>query len=172
MATKGIVKEGELLSEQQYYKVLSVNDGVAKVENARGMKLDVGLDVIAEGMSSSDAYEETVTLNRTELVSVLKNAGSSVFTVKYTKAVDVKVLREMFNNSGTNVKSDASMKRLLQGEERELRGRLMSNESVFGYISVEDLDVRFSDKDSHSIRRVNESTIISIVLENTLYIVR
>jgi len=163
---------GGLLSEQQFYKVIGKSESSVKVKNSRGVVMNITNNIVQEGMFSSDQYTSTVEVTRTELVKHFREVGDNVFTVKYRKALDPKVIQAAIADPAVTKLSLADTKRLLKGEIRELRGHLVHTEQVFGHVNVVDLDIALEDPKAHAFRKVAENTLVSLVCKNVMYIIK
>lgn len=109
------IKKGEILSTTMYLEVLSKDKDSIQVKDSYGREFTVrGVELIEKSMSSSDQFDNTVKITRTELAEKLVNLGDQVFTVNFDKQT---------------------------GENRTLRGYKVSTENLMGRVNAIDLDV-------------------------------
>ena len=95
---------------------------------------------LVEVMYSADQYAETRQVTKTEMAEILSTSYNTPFTVVFEKA---------------------------SGEERTLRGRLVSSEVLMGRVWVEDLDLPNTES---RLRQVDNRTIKSLVVKNIKYV--
>lgn len=163
----GKIKEGDFLSEIQYYKVVKVSGNKIKVRNQRGLEFGIDKPIVEEGLYSANQHDEVVRVTRTELVQILAGAGDSVFTVNFNKKVDPKKLRDIVNSPDVVVKTIKDAEKILLGEERTMVGHLISNDSIAGRFQVQDLE----DESTYP-KQVDQRTINWVILRNTRYEVK
>lgn len=182
------LKEGDILSETQYYTVVEPStDGyrsTAKLKNERGLLLEVGYSVISDGMYVASQFRSQETVTRTRIVEIMMGAGDDVFTVNYNKKVkDTEVfeqLKELYPNNGkiiSKIEFDAEArkmsKQVMKGEERTLVGKLISPIAEFGRFKVTDLEIALQEGQTDTgARLVDQSTINSLILRGVKYIVK
>lgn len=161
------LREGDFLSEIQYYKVLQVNSTGVLVVNEREMEFTISRGIIEEGSFCAGQYAEEQLVTRTELVTILANAGETVFTANFNKKLDVSGLKEAFNDPAVQVKSKAAMERMLLGEERTIVGYLKSSDAMSGRFQVVDLE-----DEKKLVKQVDQRTLNWVILRNVKYIVK
>lgn len=92
---------------------------------------------------SADIFSRIENSNKTELAKKILNAGTDVFTVEFVKQ---------------------------NGENRTIRGRLVSDDSLMGRALVEDLDIPLSTVSN--IRQVDLRTLKSLIIRGVKYVVK
>ena len=161
------LKEGDKLSEIQYYTVKTVSRGTVVVENSRGFEFSIGQSIIEEGSFSAHQYDEEVTMTRTELIEVFANAGETVFTANFNKKPDAKSLKAKFNDPETTIKTNVAMEKLLLGDERTMIGYLVGKDEGTGRFKVVDLE-----DSSDFPKQVDPRTLNWLILRNVKYQVK
>jgi hypothetical protein len=148
------VNEGDIVAILTYAKVKGISRTEYLGVQAQLIMTDIdrneefganGKDLI-ETFYSADAFALTQTVNKTELARILSEAFNVPFTVVFDKD---------------------------NGEERTLRGRLISSEPLMGRVYVSDLDVvsKHDPKDK-GVRLVDNRHLKSLIVRNTKYIVK
>jgi hypothetical protein len=139
------IKEGEMLSFTNYYKVLEHNVDQLKVVDLRSkVTVIISGESLIELLKSNDYYEKTVVVTKAEMVDALLGAGQTVFTVGFKKA---------------------------DGSDRVMIACNPKAETNLGRTQVVDLEV--IDKDpadkTKGIRLIDNRTIEFLVLDKVRY---
>lgn len=174
-----MMKVGDILSTTEYLKVekLGKSNGAdaALVKNLEtGESFGISLS-LAEGYKHAEAFDKEEKVSRTVAVEILETVGDKVFTVEYTKKPDpkevAKVIRAM---SDKDAMSKTKVERAMLGEDRTMRGRLISVEAKLGRSQVIDLDIDKQLKGDWDIRQrqVDHRTIKSLIVNRVKYVVK
>ena len=140
------IKDGDLMAFVYYTKVKSVKAGrpiVLEVQNLDKESTDFqvhGKELIEKGFSA-DQFEEEIKVTKTRAAEILISSHNRPLTVCFEK---------------TN------------GQERVLRGRLLTPEPLLGRSMVEDLDVTGKNR----LRLVDHRTIKYLVVQGVKYVVK
>lgn len=145
------VEPGDLMAIIHYVKVNSINTFtntmVVSPLDKIGTDITVqGGDLIVNALSA-DYYAEEVKTTMTDVAQKLVTSYNRPLTVCFTK-------------QGTKGKDE--------GEERVLRGRLISHEALLGRSRVEDLDKPEGDR----FRLVDHRTIKYLIVDGVKYTVK
>jgi hypothetical protein len=172
------LKEGEILSETQYYTVIKVSGNRVQLQNDKGELIVVDNDYVNSCLNSADQYKEEKIVSRTELTQIFLNHPYTAMTANFNKKVDEKdVLKEILdtyaNASPKEVekKFKSTIKKALQGEERTISGYHSASVDEFGRINFIDMKIeRSSAKDyDNRIRLVDPRTLNWVITKNTKY---
>lgn len=145
------VKPGDLMAIIHYVKVAKVGPGggmmTVSPADKPGQNIDViGRELITRALSA-DYFAEEVKATMTDVAEKLVTSHNRPLTVCFTKQP----------KKGEEV-----------GEERVLRGRLLSHESLLGRSYVEDLDKPEADR----VRLVDHRTIRYLIVDGVKYTVK
>jgi NMD protein affecting ribosome stability and mRNA decay len=128
-------KKDDIVSMTKYFRVVSAsNSKVTAIDMENNEPIEIKGVQLVDNLNSSDLYNDTRKVTKTELVELMINAGVKPFTVVFTKQ---------------------------NGEKRIMRARFLSTESLFGRSAVSDLDNGFELKQVD--HRTIESIIIDKV---------
>lgn len=133
---------GDLIANTKYLVVKSTFSQEIRVKDIdSGLEFKIiGRDLIEAGLSASQ-FDKTEKVTKTELAQKLTESHNRPFTVVFEKQ---------------------------DGEERTLRGRLLSSEPLMGRSHVEDLDVT----DKNKLRLVDHRTLKSLIVDNVKYVLK
>lgn len=139
------VKKGDMMTLLYFVKVENVQDNgehlvVKDVDQDQG-SVHVNGRTLVENSFSADRYDEVKELNQTEVLKILIISYNRPFTVVFDKD---------------------------NGEERTLRGRLISHDDLRGRSTVEDLDKPAGKR----IRQVDHRTVKSLIVDGVKYEVK
>ena len=135
------VKAGDLVNTTEYLKVESVSANELVVKNLHnGVKFRIRGDELIDELKSADSFDKVQKVTKTALAEKMMECYNVVFTVSFNK---------------TN------------GQERVLRGRLMSHEPLMGRSYCEDLDIDGTPKDR--LRQVDHRTLNYLIVNGTKY---
>lgn len=143
--TPNKVKLGDLMGVVYFVKVESIpvpgeHIVVKDLDQDQG-EINVRGSSLIKNSFSADQYEEVVKLNQTEVLEIFVTCYNRPFTVVFDKD---------------------------NGEERTLRGRLISPDNLRGRSKVEDLDQPANKR----IRLVDHRTVKSLVVNGVKYEVK
>lgn len=140
-----LVKKGDLLAITYYVKVEDVrrNGEALSVRDVVGDTggIDVNGKSLIVNALSADQAAETVKVTKTQAAQLLIESTNRPFTVVFEKQ---------------------------DGQERTLRGRLISHEALLGRSMVEDLDIDQNDKKGRT-RLVDHRTLKSLTVDGVKY---
>lgn len=174
------IKKGDCLSELSYYRVIEVTEKFIRVVNEQNIESCMDREYAEMCLYSADQFNEQRVVTRTEAANLLLHSGSKVFSVVFNKQLDKhlveKEILEVYENSSPKQFEKVlkhSLKKLLIGEERRLRGFVVDNEArVFGRILVIDLDVERTEGVDNRYRLIDTRTIKELTLNNIKYIIK
>ena len=143
--TPAKVKRGDLMAIVYFVKVDGIPDPgehlvVSDLDQDQGA-INVRGNSLIRNSFSADQFEEVVKANQTEVLQVLVKAYNRPFTVVFDKE---------------------------DGEERTLRGRLLSTDDLRGRSQVEDLDQPAGKR----FRLVDHRTVKSLIVDGIKYEVK
>lgn len=136
------IRPGHLMAFTYWGRVVSTNKfaNEVTVTGLDGKRFKIsGEDLIEAGLSA-DQYSASNKVTHTEIAKRLIESWGKPFTVVFVKA---------------------------NGEQRTLRGRLVSSEHLLGRSMVEDLDAVAHGK--NGLRQVDHRTIESLILDGVKY---
>jgi hypothetical protein len=174
------VKEGDFLSEIQYYRVKSHSGGLpVVVVNERGYQFGIAESILAEGSFSANQFTETVQVTRTELIERFGSVGNTVFSVNFNKQPKVSDINDAIESANKGkILPIKDIKKLVKeaykGEERTLVGYLVQTETGFGRSTVIDLEAEKGDKPDWDgrLRQVDHRTLNWLIFQNVKYVVK
>lgn len=135
------VKKGHLMAFVYYGKVETATPGRLSIRNVDdNMSFRVEGNDLIERSFSADQYEEEIKVSKTRAAEILVSSYNRPFTVSFEKQ---------------------------DGDERVLRGRLVTPEPLLGRSMVEDLDI----KSGHRLRQVDHRTIKYLIVDGVKYVV-
>lgn len=145
------VKPNDLMAIIHYVKVVSINRNATTMTvapvygNSSNIVVD-GQELIANALSA-DYYAEEIKTSMTDVAEKLVNSHNRPLTVCFLK----------------QTKKDEE-----EGEERVLRGRLLTPEPLLGRSYVEDLDIA----EGNRMRLVDHRTIKWLIVDGIKYTVK
>lgn len=169
------LKEGDWLSGTVYYQVMNaVSQTHFHMKDNFGSNITVGNKILAREMTSSQQFEETKEMCRSDMVELLMNAKDTVFTAKFRKQLTGKRLREVLDeedycSSTPSKKGRVLTKALKNGESRELVGYLKESEPFMGRSSVIDLNI---PHDQYRTRLIDHRTLEELIMNNVKYVLK
>ena len=153
-----LLKVGDIVSETQYYKVTGKNvNGITgnniNFTNEKGSPIQVGIGIVSNDMFSANQFTEEKKVTATELAEIFSKVGDVVFEVSFNKLPQAKDINETINGlNGGSFPSNKQLKEAItnayKGEERILRGYLLSIEPLMGRAKVVDLEIRLDESNS------------------------
>lgn len=165
---------GDYLSETQYYQIKNKDRGGIVVENERGFEMEIGKEIVEEGLLSANQFSSEERVSRTQIVEMLEEAKDRVFTVNFNKLPSEKsVLNCLKGVAVADLANDKALKKLakqlLIGENRTLIGHLDRTEPKLGRSTVTDLEIPI---DQHRQRLVDHRTIQWLIIGGVKYLVK
>ena len=186
MANFKLLKEGSVLSENQYYSVVKIKGNQVQLKNDYGEDIVVNEDYVNSCLISADQFTETKTVNKTEAAQIFLNNPSVVMQVSFQKQVkeaDVKAaMHALYPNKGGKILSEAEykkqvntiLKEALDGVERVITGRHFGELNDLGRVNFIDMEI---EKDAskgfdNRQRQTDPRTINWLCVKNVKYIVK
>jgi len=133
------MKKNDIIRIVHYAKVIDDKGTCDDLE--RHFKFVVEGKELIESFDNADEFKSEKAVPRTELIKLLENSRGNVFTVSFTKQ---------------------------DGNERVLRGYLVTAETGFGRSQCVDLDLP-ADDSGKRLRQVDHRTLNSIVIGGVKY---
>jgi hypothetical protein len=178
------IKEGDFLSETQYYRVIGKSYSGINVENDRKFQLFIGRGIVEEGLIHSNQYLEEQKVTMTELSEIFSSLGDSVFTVCFHKKINKKSaleeMNDLYANKGGKILSESDykkavkkvMSKALEGEERILTGYKIGTDRNLGRSHAIDLEQERGDNPEWDARQrqVDHRTIKWLIYKNVKYV--
>lgn len=175
------LKEGEALSEVQYYTVVKIAGDKVQIVNGLGQNVVVDKGYVEDCLTSGEQFTEEKKINKTEAAKLFIENPNVVFTVSFNKQVKeadvVKEIMDAYGDSSPKTMEAAvkkAVKRSLSGEERILTGYHTGVQDDFGRVSAIDMKLekeKGKDYDTR-LRLVDPRQINSLILRGTKYIVK
>jgi hypothetical protein len=173
------LRKGHILSETQFYVVESVSGDKVNLKSQDGQLITVPDKYVEKCLISAHDFSKVEKLSRTELVKKVLEASNMAITVNFNKKVDEKAiisgLDDLYPNAGKMVskadytkKVKASIKSLLEGEERTMIGYHQSQTDDFGRIQFADMEVT----SGHNQRQIDPRTVNWAIINNVKYEVK
>lgn len=174
------IKEGDKLSETQYYEVIDKGYNDIRVRNERGFEFSISAKIVEEGMYAANQFDPEVTVTRTELIELFNAVGDTVFTVCFNKQPSSESINEAIESANKGkIIPIKDLKKLVKeaykGEERILTGYLIKNETGFGRSMVIDLEAdttKSTPEWDARIRQVDHRTLNWLIHKNVKYSVK
>lgn len=169
---EGDITEGEWYSSTNYIKVVGVSDKEVEVVSTTGGNWSMSPDLIQK-MDSADHFDYEIPMARGELVEMLESTRDTIFTICFRKKVQVKLVSEVLQAEASDVigdlkKSKKLTKKLLEGEECVITGRMINLEPKLGRSMIEDL----SKPKKSNLRQVDHRTIEWLIFKNRRFILK
>lgn len=179
------LKEGEKLSETQYYTVVKVGREKVQVQNDHGEMIVLDKPYVETCVNSSLQFTEEKAITRTDAAAMFIACSSVALTVNFNTQVKEKeakeAMYELYPNKGKMVSEadfkkaiDASVKSIINGEERTMIGRHYGSVNEFGRVNFVDMEAtKDSTKDFDSrMRQVDPRTINWMIIKGIKYKVK
>jgi hypothetical protein len=169
------MKEGEVLSETQFYTVLKKTSDKVQLQNDAGEKIVVDASYVDSCLVSAAQAEKMVTVSRTEIAEIFKNNPNTAMTVNYNKKVDEKEAVTEIAKVAKSAKSvlEATVKRVLAGEERTIVGRHHGSVTELGRYNFVDMEQKREAKTYDTrLRQVDPRTINYLIVGGIKYQVK
>lgn len=178
MAKFSKLKVGEKLSETTIYSVEKIVGKEVQLRTESGESVILDDKYVDSLLSSATQYEKEEKKTKTELAQIFSNSTNVVLTVCYNKQVkDEDVLKELMNSyqNATPKTIEAefkkSVKKALNGEQRELTGVHTGAQDDFGRTHITDLNIAKDPSKSYDVRSrlVDSRTIQWLIVKNVKY---
>lgn len=182
------LKQGDILSEHQFYKVVRVDNmrRVVVLKTDNGEEISVTNNIVSAYMDSADDFKSIVETSRTDLIEKIKQRPSTAMTIHYKKMIDVKHVKAELYNLYSNKKGsllsekeykskvDSVLEQGFFGEERTIRGRHYHSFDEFSRLNFIDMDVVKEEGKSYDtrFRKVDLRTVEWAIIENIKYVVK
>ncbi len=175
------LKEGEILSETQYYTV------VKKAGNKVQLKNDLGADIVVDSgyvdscLNSAIQYDKEEKISKTEAAALFIANPYTAIAANFNKQVkDTDVVKEImaaYEDSTPKEMEKAvknAVKRGLQGEERTIVGRHTGSQDEFGRINFTDMEITKTEGKDYDtrLRLVDPRTLNWFILRDVKYIIK
>lgn len=177
------LKVGDVLSETQYYEVVKTDGNRVQLLNDEGENIVVNDQYVDHSLASSDQFDETKKVTKTELAEIFLGAGRTAMTVQYNKQVDPKDVQVgitgIYDNIGMGMTKEAFGKEVkkalnLKGEERIMVGRHYGTKDVNGRVHFIDMKAERKAGKTYDTRQrlVDPRTINYVIVGNVKYQVK
>lgn len=175
------LKEGEVLSEQQFYTVRKIGSEKVQLTNDKGEDIIVDKKYVDTCLTSANQYDTSKTVNKTEAAAIFLAQSGIAMTVNFNKQVkEADVVKEILEAYSTSTpkeieaKVKKSVKAALSGVERTMVGRHYGELNELGrvqFIDMEEKKVTGKDYDSR-LRLVDPRGINWFIVKGVKYTVK
>lgn len=175
------LKPGEILSEQQFYKVVKAVGDKVQIKNDNGTDIVVDKGYVESCLTSANQFSKEEVINMTDAAAKFISHSGVAITVNFnTKVKEVDVVKEIMETYSTSApkeieaKIKKTVKNAMIGAERTMRGRHYGSMNELGRIQFTDMEeVKAAGKDYDSrIRLVDPRTINFFIARGIKYIVK
>lgn len=185
MSTKKIsfpkLRQGEVLSEQQFYTVKKIVGNKVQLENDNKENIVVTSDYAESCLISAAQFKEEKAVTKTEAASIFLSQAGTAITVNFNKQVKeadvVKDIMTTYESSTPKVFETAvkkAVKDALVGTERTMVGRHYGELNELGrvqFIDMEEQKAAGKDYDSR-LRQVDPRSINWFISRGVKYTVK
>lgn len=173
------IKVGNVYSELQFYKVLSITPhpqgDVAEVSMTDGTTSKLGVAYISDHLCSADSFDDTVRVTASELSRIVLANPLKAITVNFNKKLNVNELvnkitacaLHLHNSGVVPQESDFEGAVTFQGNNRTMRGYHNGQFTPASRLVFNDMDV--TDVQS---RQVDLRTLNYTILDGVKYILK
>lgn len=172
------LKPGEVLSEQQYYRVLEKKANKVILKNDSGEIIQVDADYVENCLQSGEQFEKIQKVSRTEIIEKFINHSRTAMTVNFNKKLKEEEIKKQlydlkFRNK-TEYKKEIDRVIDLKGEERTMTGRHNGRVDEFGRVLFIDMQIEKENSKGYDVRQrlVDPRTINWCIIDNVKYIVK
>lgn len=175
------LKKGEVLSEQQFYKVEKISGDKVQLKNDNGENIVVDNKYVESCLLSATQHMSEKTVNKTEAAAIFLSQAGVAITVNFNKQVKeadvVKDIMSTYADSAPKVFEAAvkkAVKAALVGTERTMVGRHYGDMNELGrvqFIDMEEEKTPGKDYDSRQ-RQVDPRSINWFISRGVKYIVK
>lgn len=174
------LKQGSVLSESQFYKVVKVSGNKVQLETDNGENVVVDDKYVESCLTSAEEVVSQKVINRTEAANLLISNPNVAMTVNFNKQVkESDVLKEVMTQVGSASIKDIEkavkngLKKAIQGEERTIVGRHHGEVTDMGRVQFVDMNIEKPKGGFDArMRQVDTRNINWIVLRGTKYTVK
>lgn len=182
MANSKELKTGEVLSENQFYKVVGIGHDVVELENVDGFSIKVSKEYVDKHLNSAHQYAKGEKVSQTRLIELLLKNERIAMTVNFNKKLKVadqkKKIYDLYPNKGGKIQSEAAFKKAvneaidMKGEERAMVGYHYGDQYDTGRLKFIDMEETAERKGAHDpkIKQVNPQTLNWIIVKGVKYI--
>lgn len=164
-------------SRISYGKVISVGYGNVEVQNEYGMIWTIGTDIFEKEFFTSDQFNETKEVNRTEMIATIVGNPRIIMSVHFKKKPDHKILvaavTELLDDvhTGSELPTSRKLSTLLKtataGDERTMIGRHYGVQDDFGRLQFTDMEATGSP-----LKQVDPRTVEWSIIGNVKYVLK
>lgn len=175
------LKKDEVLSEQQFYKVVKTSGDKVQLRNDNNEMIVVDSKYVESCLISANQYTSEKTVNKTEAAAIFLSQAGVAITVNFNKQVKeadvVKEIMSTYEGSAPKVFEAAvkkAIKSALTGTERTMVGRHYGDMNELGrvqFIDMEEEKATGKDYDSRQ-RQVDPRSINWFISRGVKYIVK
>ena len=168
----GDIVENTWYSSTNYVKIKSITDTEVEVTSTAGGRWSMSYDLLQK-MDSADHFDYEIPLARGELIEMLESTRDTIFTISFKKKIQPKKVAEQLEIEGEDSIGDLKKakklaKKLLEGENCVIVGKMMNFEPKLGRSMVKDLRVPFG----YNLRQVDHRTVEWIIFKNRKFILK
>ena len=165
--------------EVTYYVVQDPQENGVDVKTCDGNEMHISNGIITDNIYTTNQYERSTKLTRTQLAQKIETLGHAAFRVTFNKQVTSSDIADGIDGKdiGTQAKRRKVVKTLMDGEQRVMHARLRRTDDYdasmeLGRYKVIDLDFFAKNgNEKASIRMVDTRTISELVVDNVRYYV-
>lgn len=175
------LKNGDVLSETQFYKVVKKSGDQVQLKTDLGEDIIVSKEYVDTCLDAADQFTEEKKITKTEAAELfLQNryiAMKANFNKQVKEADVVKEIMSAYENSTPKTMGEAvkkALKRGLEGEERTIVGRHNGTKDEFGRVHFIDMNIDKVDGKDYDLRQrlVDPRTLNWFIVKNTRYVVK
>lgn len=168
------IEVGDYLSRRQYLKVVGKTDGRVSFKTSTGFEFNATNDIVEDAMLTCHQFTKTKQVSQTELAQKLMESNGDIFTVCFDKqATEESVHKKLSKVAITDLADEQKLKNLAKalrvGEERILKGYLVTTEPILGRSKVVDVE---KEGKGYAMRLVDHRTLKWLILDNTKYVLK
>lgn len=178
--SKKLVK-GEVLSEQQFYRVEVISGDKIQIRNDHGTLITVDAGYVNACLTSASQFTDTKAVSKTEAATVFLASTGVAITVNFNKQVkEADVIKEIMGAyedstpKGMETAVKKAVKKALGGEERTMTGYYHGAPNEFGRVNFVDMEVaqeKGKDYDTR-LRQVDPRTLNWFIVRGVKYTVK
>lgn len=180
------LKQGSVLSETSYYKVVKVKGDEVQLRTDSGQDVILDKQYVESLLISADQYDSEKTISKTEAAQLFLSHPGIVLTVNYNKKVDEKAVKDslydLYPNKGGKILSEADFKKkvnaalkgVTEGEARTMIGRHFGELNDLGRVNFIDMEVEKDTSKTYDNRQrqVDPRTINYLIIKGVKYNVK
>lgn len=174
------LKDGEVLSETQFYKVTKKAGNKVQLVNDLGENIVVDDKYVESCLTSANQFKSTSSVNKTDMANLFISNPGVAMTVNFNKQVkETDVVAELMKAYETSTPSTISsvfkktVKRALEGEERSMVGRHFGEMSELGRVQFVDMEApKATSGYDARLRQVDPRTINWLIVKGVKYTVK